>query len=310
VEEQEIMTESITQLTQKVDALTELVGTLVDNQRWQKELYEELSPILREVMGVGTSKLGALEQRGYFEFAREAMKVFDTVVTSYSGEDVRQLGNNIVGILDTLRRITQPDVLAVAADATQAIEHAEGTKPKGIFRMLKDSRDDDVRRGMAMLLEVLRYVGRGTKNLHADRPQLPAASEAQPRPPQPTLSKLLAPRRAQPSAAPSAEASSEVAPSSAGGVDGDRCLWVEEGRWDRAWATTVARSIGIEITEAHWALLSAARDDYKESGASPNIRRLTRISKISTREIYTLFPIKPGIAVALCAGIPKPGGCI
>ena len=31
---------------------------------------------------------------------------------------------------------------------------------------------------------------------------------------------------------------------------------------------------------------------------------------MDTRSLYTLFPKAPGKTVALCAGIPKPGGCI
>ena len=85
---------------------------LVERQRRTQELLDEMSPILKEVMAVSTDQLQGLEERGYFDFGRETLKVMDTIVTSYSAEDVQQLGDNVVRILDTVRRVTQPDMLA------------------------------------------------------------------------------------------------------------------------------------------------------------------------------------------------------
>lgn len=53
-----------------------------------------------------------------------------------------------------------------------------------------------------------------------------------------------------------------------------------------------------------------ARNDYLEHGASPNIRRVTTISDVTTKELYQLFPKAPGMTLARVAGIPKPVGCI
>ena len=41
----------------------------------------------------------SLTARGYFEFIKESQNVVDKVVTSFSKEDVKALGDNVVTIL-------------------------------------------------------------------------------------------------------------------------------------------------------------------------------------------------------------------
>lgn len=85
---------------------------------------------------------------------------------------------------------------------------------------------------------------------------------------------------------------------------------VDAAAWNRELAELLATSIGVALTDQHWKLIEFARDEYDKTGASPNIRRLTQGSGISTKEIYAMFPKAPGKCTALIAGLPKPVGCI
>lgn len=81
--------------------------------------------------------------------------------------------------------------------------------------------------------------------------------------------------------------------------------------WTRDIATTLAQSLGLpQLTDGHWNIINFARNEYLSTKVSPNIRRLTVGAKVSTKDIYVLFPKAPGKAVAKIAGIPKPAGCI
>lgn len=81
-------------------------------------------------------------------------------------------------------------------------------------------------------------------------------------------------------------------------------------QWTPDLATRVAAHLGVELTAEHWKLVEFAREEYQRTGASPNIRRLTTGSGISTKRIYQLFPRAPGKCTAMIAGLPKPVGCI
>ncbi len=260
-------------------------------ERQRDELMHEMAPIIEEMVAVAIDRLANLEARGYFAFGREAAQVVDRIVTEYSEEDVRKLGDNIVAILDTVRDLTQPNVLAVAGSATSAIQNADGSEAVGLYGMLKAGRDEDVRRGLGVMLRVLSNIGRAVAGL-----------EPAPAAPPNRMQKRLAPRRA----APKRPAKAPVV-CAAPAIPGSEYL--ED--WTETFATATAAELGIEsLTEEHWTLIRYARSDYEANGASPNIRRLGTESGLGTRDVYRLFPRAPGRTIARIAGIPKPGGCI
>ena len=70
------------------------VAPLLDKALGQVEMYAELvhevTPLGGDAMELATSRLATLEERGYFDFAKGAIRVADKVVTGFSEEDVRQ----------------------------------------------------------------------------------------------------------------------------------------------------------------------------------------------------------------------------
>lgn len=108
--------------------------------------------------------LETFEQRGYFEFASAGMGVVDEIVTAYSKEDVEALGENVVQMLDIVKNLTQPEMLAVATrmlDAVQrqqAAAELEPAEPPGLLKLAGQIRDPEVRRGMARALNTFKVV--------------------------------------------------------------------------------------------------------------------------------------------------------
>ena len=52
-----------------------------------------------------------MERKGYFTFVQGGMEILDTVVSNFTEDDVRQLGDNIVLILNTVKEMTQPEAM-------------------------------------------------------------------------------------------------------------------------------------------------------------------------------------------------------
>ncbi|MEZ4399822.1 MAG: TusE/DsrC/DsvC family sulfur relay protein [Kofleriaceae bacterium] len=315
-------------ITARLDALTAQVELLVEHERRRGELYDELVPIGRVAMTAAITRLGQLEADGTLAFVRELGGIGQRVLAHFSPADVRQLGDAAVTILETVRSLTQPDVMRVAADAGDAIHDAEATKPLGLFGMMRATKDADVQRGMALMVEVLRRVGHGVnamaaKQQDADDRKAKLAAILGPKRTRRVLgTERAAPPRALPAAPavrPAAPAPSCAAPSSrpavaAGVVDGvavtaDGNL-VDPAAWTRPLAEAIASAEGVALTDAHWAVLEAARADFATTGASPNIRRLTQVAAVTTRDLYALFPKAPGRTIAKVAGLPKPAGCL
>jgi uncharacterized protein YjgD (DUF1641 family) len=123
-------------------------------------LVEIMNPIAKEGVDKLTSVLTELEQKGYFSFTRSGMRMMDNVITSFTEEDVNRLGDNIVLILNTVKDMTQPEIMHFVRNTLEVAER-EVEKPvdTSMWAILGQLKDPAVRRGLALTLRVLRVVG-------------------------------------------------------------------------------------------------------------------------------------------------------
>ncbi len=265
-------------LNSRIDLLAQQVSILVDRQKKRDELIDELVlPVAKEVMKSATQTLDTLEKENVFEFARELGQVGKKIVRSYSADDVRLLGESIVKILDAVRSLTQPEVMTIASEAGNVLKHADASKPIGLLGVVKSTRDDDVGRGMGVVVDLLRRVGQA-----ADRKSKIAA--------------LVAPKlrgRTTPHQVKLQPIQSETLQP-----------------WTRPLGEKVALTEGVTLTDLHWSVIEFARSDFEQMKASPNIRRITQGMGIQTKALYGLFPKAPARTIAKIAGLPKPAGCL
>jgi TusE/DsrC/DsvC family sulfur relay protein len=313
----------------RLDALAEQLAWLVERQHRQEELFAEMTPIVREVIATATTRLDEMEKRGWFGFGRELARVGERILDHYTAEDVRALGDAVVTILDTVRALTRPEVLAIIGEASQGLRHADEVEPLGLVGMVRASRHDEVQKGMAVLMDLLRHVGRAasvtsTERSPADDKKARLAEALGPRRGRKVLGtertavkRLPAPAAAaaaRPAAPPACHVPTEKLAEVATVIDGvgftaDGHL-ADPSAWTRTLAESIAAVQGIALTPGHWKVIEAARDDFEKAKLAANIRRLTQISGLSTRDIYALFPKAPGRTIARIAGTPKPAGCI
>lgn len=92
-------------------------------------------------------------------------------------------------------------------------------------------------------------------------------------------------------------------------VDAEGFL-TEYGEWNEDLGRALAAQIGIELTDAHWKALRFLRQDFREQGETATIRRVATVAGIPVKELFQLFPGKPGKKMAYIAGLPKPAGCV
>jgi len=290
----------------KIDAVSEQLAALVSSQQRTHSLYDEMAPIATQALGVGAERLHDLEQRGYFDFGREALHVVDKVIAGYTPEDVHELGDQVVRILGLVRRITQPDVLNLAEVTADAAQDAGQQDPPGVLGILKATqRDEEVRRGLMVVVSVLRQIGLAA---HKSTSETSLA----------TINPLLGGQRnltRAPAAAPApapTQAPEPVAARQLAGVDITADGFIERSDdWTPAIGALMAETLGVSpLTDRHLKVIDFARSEYEQTGASPNIRRITSGSGVPTKELYALFPRAPAKTAAKIAGIPKPVGCI
>ncbi len=129
------------------------------------ELGHEVSSLGGAGMAKLTEVLQVAEDKGYFMFAREGAAIADRVVTTYTEDDVRALGDNVVTILNAVKELTQPEVMAMLNRTALTIQEVEDShiEPPSAFALLKSMRDPQTRRGLARVLSMLHTVGEDTQ---------------------------------------------------------------------------------------------------------------------------------------------------
>ncbi len=80
-------------------------------------------------------------------------------------------------------------------------------------------------------------------------------------------------------------------------------------QWNRDVAVALAKEVGINLTDKHWAVIEYIQNEYKK-GIPLTIRKITKSGVVDTKEFYALFPEGPLKKASFIAGIPKPIGCV
>jgi len=317
---------TLASISHKLDDITTQLAQIAKRQSALDEFVGELSPLTRLAMDGVVERLDGLERAGYFAFAHELGRVVDRVVRSYGPEDVRRLGDQIVGILDTVRNFTQSDTLTMLNEVAGAMHEADEADPKGMWGLVRAGKDPEVKKGMGVMVALLKHVGRAADRIGKTPSEPPlvrlAAYAGAGGEGPPAWVRHLAPRRARPVAAPISAApppphsAPTHAPARAPGAAalpegyGPDGFLTDPSRWTPELANALAAMIPLTLSDAHWQVINWARSDHAAAGASPNIRRISSGAGVAVRDLYALFPGKPGVLVAMLAGIPKPGGCL
>ena len=136
------------------------IEAMLEQLESMSELMQTMGPAGHEAFNNTVGLLQSLESRGYFSFARGGAQIADNIVTSFTEEDVRRLGDNVVLILNTVKDMTQPEIMGFVRNFVANVE-LEVEKPLHISlpALLGQMRDPHVRRGLGLTMRVLRVIG-------------------------------------------------------------------------------------------------------------------------------------------------------
>ena len=129
-----------------------------DQMESTRDFLRDVSPLVRESILDLMKKLDEFDRKGYFQFAKELQNAADNVVTSFTTEDVKHLGDNIVTILNTIKNLTQPDMLAAINNAVSVYKNIDLTVESkvSLFSLIKELNSNEAKRGLAVGLKFLK----------------------------------------------------------------------------------------------------------------------------------------------------------
>ncbi len=123
-----------------------------------KGFLEDFAPVSRELIFDTMKKLDDFDRKGYFELLKELEKVADNIVKSFSAEDVKALGDNVVSILNTVKNLTQPDVLGALNNAIVVFKKLDFTVEEDVsyLKLIKELRSPEMKKGFAFGVKYLK----------------------------------------------------------------------------------------------------------------------------------------------------------
>lgn len=142
-----------------------LLLNLLDRLESTAELLDEIQRLSKPAFNQTVHKLDELERLGYFKFARGGWNILNQIVTEFTEEDVKALGDNIVTILTTIKNLTQPEMMALTNQAITAIRgDFESESKMSFLTLLKELSDPKVKRGFAKLINLVKAISEPPTN--------------------------------------------------------------------------------------------------------------------------------------------------
>ena len=126
------------------------------------DFLKDAGPVANEVMIDVIKKMHEFEKKGYFEFIKELMNVFDNIITNYSGEDVRLLSANIVTIMDTIKNMTQPEMLSAMNNAVNIYKNLnpDDVEEYSMWKAFREMRTPEMKRGIGFIMLFLKNLSK------------------------------------------------------------------------------------------------------------------------------------------------------
>lgn len=156
-----VQLEDVLALVKRVARNTRTFNEMLGQVESMYDLWKDVSPLSKEMVEELTTQLSVMEQKGYFGFVQQGAYVMDQIVTSFSEDDVRQLGDNVVLILNTVKALTQPEMMDLVNNLTQGFHEVEQHPeelPTSMFGLLREMRDPEVRRGLGITMAMLKKI--------------------------------------------------------------------------------------------------------------------------------------------------------
>ena len=137
----------------------------IDNIDKALELFESLSdlakdvmPIVNEVIIDTTKKMDELDARGYFYFLKELGLIFDNIITHFSREEVHQLSENVVTILETVKTLTQPEMMNAVNNAVKVFKNLNATDvPEySVWKLMREINQPEMKKTIGFMVTYMK----------------------------------------------------------------------------------------------------------------------------------------------------------
>ncbi len=142
------------------------IGNVVSMFESANDLAKDAGPILNEIIIEFSKKLHYFEEKGYFEFFAAFGEVIDNIVTNFSKDDVVQLADNIATILQTVKNLTQPEMLDAVNNAVKVYQSMEVNEiPEySVWKLMREMNKPEMKKALGFAVTFLKNISNQPKS--------------------------------------------------------------------------------------------------------------------------------------------------
>ena len=124
------------------------------------DFFEDAKPVAKELFNDTLEKLDEFDRKGYFQFIKELTNVGDRIVDHFSSDDISLLGDNIITILETVKSITQPDMLKAINNGLIIYQNLDidDAPEYSIWKVMRELNTPEMKRGIGFVVTFLKKI--------------------------------------------------------------------------------------------------------------------------------------------------------
>ena len=134
------------------------INGVLDTFESTADFLKDASPIANEMIIDFIKKLNEFDKKGYFEFFAEAGSIIDNIVSHFSSEDIRSLSDNIVTIMETVKSITQPEMLKSINNAVKIYGSMDmdSVPEYSVWKLIREMNKPEMKRALGFMVSFMK----------------------------------------------------------------------------------------------------------------------------------------------------------
>jgi len=122
------------------------------------DFFEDAKPISKDLFTSTLEKFDELDHKGYFLFIKEFIKIVDRIIEHFSEEDVKLLGDNIITIFETVKSLTQPELLKALNNAVSIYQNMDpiNAPQYSIWKVIRELNTPEMKKGIGFVITFLK----------------------------------------------------------------------------------------------------------------------------------------------------------
>ncbi len=154
----EVDPEDVKMIVLKILRNVRNINGVLDTFESTTDFLKDASPIFNEMIIDLIKKLNEFDRKGYFEFLAEAGAIIDNIVTHFSREDVKLLADNAVPMLETVKSLTQPEMLKSVNNAVKIFSRLEmeAVPEYSVWKLIREMNKPEMKRAIGFMVSFMK----------------------------------------------------------------------------------------------------------------------------------------------------------